>query len=114
MRRVRLIYYTRKVINPFVIESFGLIILGSATAKFVSFSNVITNSPSFGDFSATSRFWSNAWQTTEIPTQGLSVAIIFLTGMLCVQATKLIRSSRQNRALVSKISPLLVQKEAQV
>lgn len=114
MRRVRVIYYARKVVNPFVVESFGLIILGGATAKFVSFTNVFTNSPSFVNVAETGRFWTTAWQSTEFPTQGLSVAMIILTAALCIQAARLIKTARQNRILTSKISPLMVRKEVQV
>ena len=110
MRRVRLVYYTRKVLNPVVIECFSLFALTMVTAKFVSVTKVVRNSPAMGALAASSQFWGEAWRAAELPAQGLFVAILFLTVMLAIQGGKRIRIIFQSRLGVGKIDSLLVQK----
>lgn len=111
MRRVRLVYYTRKVLNPVVIEFFSLFVMALATAKFVSVGKVVKNSPAMNDLVASGQFWSEAWSGAELPAQGLFLAILFLSIILLAQGFKTLKSSfLHNRAGSSKMDKLLVEK----
>jgi hypothetical protein len=112
MRRIRFVYYTRKVVNPFFIEVCVLLVLTGTVARIVSFGNVISNAPAvaFGNFSAAGNFWLEAWRGAQMPAQGITVAILFVSIILCFQTVKVYKIARQQKVAISKLSSLMMQK----
>ncbi|OHA15406.1 MAG: hypothetical protein A3B08_03225 [Candidatus Taylorbacteria bacterium RIFCSPLOWO2_01_FULL_43_44] len=110
MRRVRLVYYTRKFINPLVIEFCFLVVLSVSVAGFVSVPRVISNSPSFINVSASGKFWVEAFQATELSTQGLALGIIVVSVLLLSHSVKIYRVAKTRRVLSRQWSPVIMQR----
>lgn len=67
MRRVRFVYYAKKITHPLIVEGVVLSFFVFLSANYVSFTNVIYNFFSVNNFRAVGIFWINAFQKTDLP-----------------------------------------------
>lgn len=77
-----MVYYLRRVANPFMLKSsillLGLFIFGT----LVHTANVITNMPAFSDVVGLSRFSYYAFVNTEFMVQATIVSLLFVAAWL--------------------------------
>ncbi len=67
MRRIRFIFYVKKMTQSFYVEIFLLTILLFLSTNYVSLKNVMTNFLSVKDFSSEKAFVIEAFQKTDLP-----------------------------------------------
>lgn len=84
MRRVRFVYYVRKITHPLFVEGFILSFFVLLSANYVSFKNVISNSLSVSNLPSVGTFWLNAFQKTDLPL-GIMVVIFGISTIFFYQ-----------------------------
>ncbi len=76
MRRVRFIYWSKRVYHSVTLKIFLLGTGMTGTALYVSLPNIVRNMPSIADVSAFSRFFVAAFFHTQMPVQIFSLFIL--------------------------------------
>ncbi len=84
MKRIRRIYYLKKVINPLMMKVYALLVLTLGIGSLVSVQNVIANMPSFAELGSVYRFSVNAFLYTELPVQ-IVVGATFIIALLLLR-----------------------------
>ncbi len=88
MRRVKIVFYLKKVTKPMFLESFFVLILLFAITTEVSVVNVFNNAffaKSLKDFGY---FWINAFYNTEFIIQTMSIVLTFFGFLMVFQILK--------------------------
>ncbi len=78
MRRVRTIYFLRKVINPFMIKLYAFVAFFVSVSSLVSLPDIIRNTKNISGIEQLTIFTTSAFSSTELTVQILSISIAFV------------------------------------
>ena len=96
MRRVKFIYWTKRLYHSYTLKVFLLGISGASATLYVSLPHVIQNMPSIADVASLWRFFSVAFLHTSMPVQLIT---LFAVGVIVWLAADLARAVRESRTL---------------
>ena len=83
MRRVRAVWFLRRVTSPVFVKLYIFIILGWQFAVNVSLSNIFANAPGLSDLGKNLIFFTNAFANTELTIKLVLISILAIFIWLC-------------------------------
>ncbi len=95
-----MIWFMRKIINPFTLKTAGLLVLLAWLRQYVSIKHVLYNSPSFTNPAETFSFFSSAFWNTTTVVEVLVVALLVLGLFLVRDAIRRFNLAEEYQTLI--------------
>lgn len=78
MRRVYVLWFLRKLTSPAVLKVVVLVALIWRSSRYVSYKDVVLNSPSIAEVGASVNFFTSAFINTELYMQLLLIGVVLV------------------------------------